>query len=710
MEVEEEHQNKIVTIVVPIYNGYNVTKECLNSIIEKTNTPYDLILINDASTDCKILPLLNTYEKKYSNIRIINNPHNLGYTATINIGCNNCSTDVVLLNSDTIVTRNWLQKLSKSAYVYKNIATVTPLSNSAGAFSVPFRGIDYDLPSGITIEMMSNIIEQLSSNIYPIVPTGNGFCLYLRRECIQVIGLFDEINFARGYCEENDLCMRAQKKGYLNIIDDSTFIYHRRNISFGDEKQLLIKKNRKTLDILHPDFKKKVDSWLKHDELSNFRKQIEDEINKNKRSALKNILVILHDCEGGTNYTTEDLISNISSKFNVFILKLNIRYWDLYSYEGSNLNLISRYKFTQGWKFLSNRWRINECLSKDREKLINNLLETYNINIVHIRHLIGSSPEIIDEIKRKNIPIVFSFHDFYTICPTIQLINNEERFCGGRCNQLDNTDYRVSKTWFKNIFVRTDCRVSKTWFKNIPRLKNSYVHEWRQRVAKSLHKVDICVTTSHSAKKLILEFFPFLNEKFLIIEHGRDFDNYYHVSGKKSDTKKILLIGALGPAKGINTISKIMELNKKNNSGIEFHFLGNIPNNCNYKSYGGYYHGTYERENLPELVNAIKPTHSMIFSIWPETFCHTLTESWALGLPVFASDIGVLKERIENNGGGWLLNHEDPDMCYQDIMKVIYDKSEYTRKKNEISRMIFKTSEEMSEEYMAEYKNLLIES
>ncbi|MFN9953265.1 MAG: glycosyltransferase family 2 protein, partial [bacterium] len=57
-------------------------------------------------------------------------------------------------------------------------------------------------------------------------PTGVGFCIYLRRDCLAEIGDFDEDPFGRGYGEENELCQRAIAAGWRNLIAADVFVHH----------------------------------------------------------------------------------------------------------------------------------------------------------------------------------------------------------------------------------------------------------------------------------------------------------------------------------------------------------------------------------------------------------------------------------------------------------------------------------------------------
>lgn len=100
-------------VIIPIYNAYNCLKPCIDSVLKYTDmTNNRLILINDKSTDENVLPLL----KKYADgkkVILLENEENLGFVGTVNKGMKYSSeNDVLLLNSDTEVTENWLEKKS----------------------------------------------------------------------------------------------------------------------------------------------------------------------------------------------------------------------------------------------------------------------------------------------------------------------------------------------------------------------------------------------------------------------------------------------------------------------------------------------------------------------------------------------------------------------------------------------------------------------
>lgn len=225
-----------IDIVIPVYNAFEELVACMESIKKYTDLRTNrVILINDKSSDERILDYINT--QLTDNIILIDNESNLGFSGSVNRGIQYSTHDIILLNSDTIVTANWVEKMTRCAYSDNAIATVTPLSNNATICSVPKFGEDNEIPSSMTIDEYADLIEECSMREYPIIPVAMGFCMYIKREVINYVGLFDAQTYGRGYGEENDFCYRLEQLGYYHVMCDDTFIYHRGKMSFLEEEK-----------------------------------------------------------------------------------------------------------------------------------------------------------------------------------------------------------------------------------------------------------------------------------------------------------------------------------------------------------------------------------------------------------------------------------------------------------------------------------------
>ncbi|HET6545933.1 MAG TPA: glycosyltransferase [Rhodanobacteraceae bacterium] len=237
LPIAGDRATREVVIVVPIHNAARQVERCLDALISHTGGRARALLIDDASPDPAVLPLLERYAR-VPGIRLLRNDRNRGFTATANRGMAAAAdADVVLLNADTEVGPNWLAGLRRAAHARPDIGSATAVSDNAGAFSVPELERRNRLPACWSFAATSRALWQHAGLAYPELPTGNGFCLYLRRALLEAVGPFDEAAFPEGYGEENDLCQRASALGWRHVIAGNVLVAHARSSSFGDERR-----------------------------------------------------------------------------------------------------------------------------------------------------------------------------------------------------------------------------------------------------------------------------------------------------------------------------------------------------------------------------------------------------------------------------------------------------------------------------------------
>ena len=244
------------TIVIPVYNAPDEVRDCITSVLQHTDlTREQVLVIDDGSPDPAVAPMLDSFEG-IAGLSIRRNSPNIGYTKTINLGITEAGRDdVVLLNSDTIVTPKWLEGLRATAYSRARVATVTAMSDNAGAFSFPVFNETCRKPDHLSHEEYALMMIQATQGCTaPEVPTGSGFCMFIRRALVDECGLFDHDGFPRGYGEENDFCMRALKAGWVNLVSPWSFVYHIRTASFKGEKAALVKAGVDVVTKRYPDY------------------------------------------------------------------------------------------------------------------------------------------------------------------------------------------------------------------------------------------------------------------------------------------------------------------------------------------------------------------------------------------------------------------------------------------------------------------------
>jgi len=230
-----------VEIIVCVHNAFSDVQRCLESVVRYTTHPYSLTLVDDGSD-----PQTRDYLSRFAQAQqatLLRNEAPRGYTRAANQGLKRSSADyVVLLNSDTVVTPDWLDRLVACAEANPRIGLVGPLSNTASWQSIPKLETEGDwaanpLPEGMTIEQMGQLVAKYSARLYPAIPFLNGFCLLIRRQVIREIGYFDEETFGPGYGEEDDYALRARGAGWMLAVADDTYVYHAQSRSYSDESR-----------------------------------------------------------------------------------------------------------------------------------------------------------------------------------------------------------------------------------------------------------------------------------------------------------------------------------------------------------------------------------------------------------------------------------------------------------------------------------------
>lgn len=642
-----------VTVVIPIHNAYRATVQCLRSIESTVGRDIKILLINDFSTDPKILDLLRIYEKK-PNFRIENNTENLGYTKTVNKAFELTGTDdVVLLNSDTRVTGLWLQALQYAAYSSLRVATVTAISDNSGAFSVTPSPLEPR--SQEHAEHFSKIICQATQGRLLDVPTGNGFCMYIRRAALNEIGYYDDIKYPRGYGEENDFAMRCSRAGWTSLVSDKSFVFHMTSQSFGAEKAPLLRSGLRQLSMDYPEYNLMTQRF-NDQEFQEIRSKVKLSLQVQVEPK-RRVLYIMPIVGGGLPATNADVRKSLAEDTESYVLVCRGKEISLYLSSLENLGEpIETYELESPVNVFSHR-------SLEYDRVCADIVYRYSIEVVHFEHMAWQSLGAAEIVRKLGVRTVFTIHDFYCICASHNLLDETGKYCGGVCTPKDGS-----------------CQID-IWPNNgTPSFKHKFIFRWRENFQDFLNHCDVLIAPSKSAKQVVIDNYPGkFQGKFLVLPHSRNFDS---VKEPRRDLEihgklKVLVPGNIGMSKGALLIEKIARLDKNND--LEFHFLGETWQNLKAV---GVHHGPYTRELFLDSFVKTDAHIAAILSIWPETFCHTLTESWLAGLPVLGLDIGAVGERIRESGAGWLVNASSTP---EEILEVLIRLKSEPQKIHEIN-------------------------
>jgi glycosyltransferase involved in cell wall biosynthesis len=258
--------------------------------------------------------------------------------------------------------------------------------------------------------------------------------------------------------------------------------------------------------------------------------------------------------------------------------------------------------------------------------------------------------------------VVFTFHDFYHLCPTIKLLDAEGNYCGGRCTA-----------------GQADCRPEPGWQGiSLPRLRGAWVGQWRNTAASALQHAHAFTAPHAAVRDTVRASLPLPDDvPFEVIEHGRDFPTMRAAARplKNGQLLEILVPGNLVHAKGLALVRELARLDEGRR--LRLHLLGPVLEALP-PSPSLVLHGAYTADSFVDKVAAIRPHVGAVLSIWHETWCHTLTEMWACGLPVVAFDFPTVAARIHESGAGWVWPLESAQALYQRLLAL--DPADIARK------------------------------
>jgi len=262
-----------IDIIIPVYRGLRETLACIDSALSTAGEYTRVIVVDDATADTTLAAALDDLSAA-GRITLLRNERNLGFVRSVNRALAASSGgDVVLLNADTLVFDDWLQRLSAAAYGDPRIGTVTPLSNDGSIASYPRRfggamGAD-------EAAALHKLAARTHAGLSAEIPVGVGFCLYIRRDCLTEVGELDAAAFGIGYGEESDFCLRAREHGWSHRVAADVFVYHAGGGSFGPRRTALLERSQRLLNLRYPGYDRYITEFLKRDQLLPLRRKLD---------------------------------------------------------------------------------------------------------------------------------------------------------------------------------------------------------------------------------------------------------------------------------------------------------------------------------------------------------------------------------------------------------------------------------------------------
>ncbi|MCC5951670.1 MAG: glycosyltransferase [Acidimicrobiia bacterium] len=635
----------VVSVVVPVFRGVDDVRRCVGSLMAHAGPvegvgSVEVVVVDDCSPEPEVSALCDEVAAGSWPwpVRLLRNSENLGFVATVNRAIDATSGDVVILNSDTQVTAGWLQRMVDAASA-PGVATVTPLTNFGSLCTIPpvvsdAFGLFGDDPQ---TDACAAFVARHSLRRRPEVISGVGFCMYITRDALDLVGSFDTETFGMGYGEEVDFCLRATRVGFTHVVEDATFVYHAGGGSFGNERNERMKRGSSLLHDRYRFFRAANTAERSADPLRIPFKALELGLHERDESR-PHVLHVLHsapDALGGTEKHLRELMESMADTHDFSIL----------------CPVESGYVLRTLWhhpdrpdpteiEFLlpGGPRRVTKIIDEVAASALRCALDMFHFDAVHLQNLIGHSLAPLDVLSDFDGPVVCSVRDLYLACPHHWLLWRNEQACG----------------------IPDDLSVCADCLPVTRQLSIEYLEEFRTTVAAHLDTIDAWVFASQSAEDYLRRVYDLPPERVHHIPHGAIINPHqptrtldvHHIY---NEPLRLAFIGLGWTKKGLDVANHLAE--HFAGTPIEIHHYGTLKQPASPHLHT---HGPYDNTLLPHLLHTTGIHIALLPGPYAETFGHVMTEATIAGLPTIAATYGALGERIRTQACGWTIDPHDP--------------------------------------------------
>lgn len=657
-----------VTVIVPVYGGKAFLTPLVHGLLETVAPPHRIVFVDDGNPDRSITAFLVALGTSLDHVTVVSKPVNEGYLKAVATGLEvatrlNPDGHVVLLNTDVELPAGWLERLVGPIERSPRIASTTPLTNAGTICGFPAMPEDNAPFLGAPVGEIDAAFAALG-DLPPVeLPTGVGFCMALNRRALREIGFFDLEAFGRGYGEEVDWCRRAIRHGFVNVAVPNLYVHHRHGGSFPSaEKQRLIQASGDVIRQRYPEFDAEVQDFIRADPLRPLRAAAAVRILANRTQANptwanptwangggqpRTALLFDHAGGGGAAVFRAKEMARLQAAGQAVLLVRPATRPVLGMPDGA-LDIELRHGDT-AFRFPANDLADLAALTGAlplSEVLVNSLVG-YRFPAEVMGFIRGLRAE-------RGVPLRLLHHDYFPICPSLNLIDAGDCFCGV-------PDIERCRT----------CLPGNPHARRPAEDGAAFDMAGHRRLWQGFFDLaDRHVFFSRSALATMRRAFALRDERVRIIPHLAD-----HVTvaplppPAPAPVARVAIVGGINVAKGSAILEGMLRLVERHRLPVSFELFGNIDRPLDFPHFRN--NGPYEPAQLPRLL-AERGCHAIFLpSIWPETYCYILDEVVGLGLPVGVFGIGAPAERLRHWPNGFVVAPITAEAALSALLRVL---------------------------------------
>jgi GT2 family glycosyltransferase len=627
--VERLPRRAALAVVVPVYRGLAVTRACLEALFQAAPKRAKIIVVDDATPEPALAAWLDGLHAS-GKIVLCRHATNQGFPAAANTGILAAGKrDILLLNSDTLVPPGAIETMVEVLYARAETSSVTPFSNAATILNYPDPNGGNPAPDLAAATALNAMARRANGAGAVEIPTGIGFCMVLRHDCVAATGLFRREIFAQGYGEENDWCLRARRLGYSHVAATGAYVAHLGGVSFRSAGKALNKRNANRLNQLYPGYDAMILKYIAADRLLPARRRLDAERFAAGRNQNGAVLLISHQHGGG-------VARRIESEM-VDLRRLGLR--ALLLFPAAPADLLNtpfpwQAQLTDG--ATGDYPNLRFTLPGEMRALLR-LLKAENIRRVVLHHALGHHPSVRGLAQALGAPQDIVIHDYASFCLRVNLLTragarSKLRYCGEpEVAGCVACVARNGDETFEKLGVRKNLARSAAEFLGARRI----------------------VAPSADAARRIARHFPGVNPEVTPWE-----DDRLPVTLKPpgAGRRRIVVVGGIGAAKGFDILIDCAGDAAERDLPLDFLIAGASSEDEKLLATGRIFiTGAYKEAETTKLIRSLNGDLAFLPSIWPETWCFALSEAWRAGLYAIAFDLGAQAARIRASERGGLL-------------------------------------------------------
>ncbi|WP_434661752.1 glycosyltransferase [Paraburkholderia sp. A3BS-1L] len=402
------------------------------------------------------------------------------------------------------------------------------------------------------------------------------------------------------------------------------------------------------------------------------------------RDDVRTVLFVVHNVAhrgnfGGVEVYLERLRKRLGPKWRVLFYVAG-------SSDKDSLLLAGDYEQIQRFTFRQ-EYSAGLLTCAQRESALREIIVNHKIDLVHFHHFIGHVPSLIYVARQMGVPSAFTAHDFFPVCNEFNLISFKGDFCGAPDVTIAQCDVCLSEK---------------------RRIKPGSQAQRREFWNDALRYVDMLIFNTEGGKQTYSRTYPSVRQHSRAIVLPVPIPDRPAARGQRGGVLKVAVLGNVTLQKGGDVLSRVFPMLK--DERVEFHVFGRVdpeyarlvsgarPNNV-------VVHGSYSIDAPPDALRECDV--SLHVSIWPETYCLTLSEAWQVGLVPIVTDIGALGERVVHGVNGLKVAPGSEGALIDSIRRLIDDTRLLETLRANISDNLYARLEPHLDALRSEYRSLL---